>query len=344
MHRNIIGLDIGGANLKAAHVKGAARTEPFEVWKQPQKLGKAIELLLARLPTADSLAVTMTAELCDCYATKREGVNAILNAVEGLGRQKISVWQNDGQFASVAQARRQPQRTASANWLALATFAGRYCPSDGPALLVDVGSTTTDVIPIRDGVPAPEGRTDLERLAHGELLYMGVRRTPVCALFDPNNGLIWREGRVPPAAELFATTQDAYLLLGDLSEDRDDLATADGRPAIKRMAHARLARMICSDTETCGWDDVMAIAQQIREHQMNAILESAGVFRRRSQKRDPQVVVLAGTGEFLARAAIKSRADWKPRLVSLADELGPKLSEAACAYAVAVLAKERLEA
>jgi len=67
---------------------------------------------------------------------------------------------------------------AAANWLALATYAGRLAPR-GPAVLLDVGSTTTDVIPLQDGTPVPRGRTDPERLESKELVYTGVRRTPL---------------------------------------------------------------------------------------------------------------------------------------------------------------------
>jgi probable H4MPT-linked C1 transfer pathway protein len=365
MQRSVIGLDIGGANLKAAHSRGAARTEAFAVWKDPKGLTDALDHLLRKMPWADVLAVTMTAELCDCYATKREGVNAILDAVEALGRRDVIVWQNSAEFVTVADARRQPQRTAAANWLALATFASGYCPEVGPALVIDIGSTTTDVIPIVDGTPVPQGRTDLERLAARELLYMGVRRTPICALFGPDNGLAWKEGVVPPAAELFATTCDTYLVLGEFPEDRDCRDTADGRPATKRMAHARLARMICADTETFGWADATMLARQVYERQkallwraVATVSRPIAVHRGRRPKLEPatrgrprkdappprelQFVVIAGVGEFLARAALAHHGDWKPHFFSLAERLGPKISEAACAYALAVLAADAL--
>ena len=35
MQRSVLGLDIGGANLKAAHTNGAARSRPFALWKNP---------------------------------------------------------------------------------------------------------------------------------------------------------------------------------------------------------------------------------------------------------------------------------------------------------------------
>ena len=342
MYHHVIGLDIGGANLKAAHTNGVARVQPFAVWKTPQELPKALQQLLARLPSADLLAVTMTAELCDCYATKREGVHAILDAVEAQRHQHVMVWQNDGGFATLAQARREVYKTAAANWLAVGTFAARFCPAKGPALVVDIGSTTTDIVPIRNGIPVPQGRTDTERMAAHELLYMGVRRTPLCALFGLKNEFAWRERRVPPAAELFATTQDAYQVLGDLPEDHTNRDTADGRPATKRHAHARLARMLCLDTDSFKWDDALAMSQEVRDCQVAAILQATRSFQPPRQRK-PQTIVVAGAGEFLARLAYRSGPHLKARLVSLAEKIGPRVSQAACAYAVAVLAAERLK-
>src|SRR5689334_10763296 len=125
----VLGLDIGGANLKAAHGDGTAVTRPFALWKNPHGLADALRDLLSALPAADRLAVTMTGELCDCYEDRRQGVAAILDAVEEAAPGRtVRVWRNDGQFSDVNAARADALMTASANWLALATFAGREAP------------------------------------------------------------------------------------------------------------------------------------------------------------------------------------------------------------------------
>src|SRR5215471_566313 len=94
-----LGLDIGGANLKAASSAGGAVTEPFEIWRAPGALTAHLKALIARFPPADALAVTMTAELADCYATKSEGVAAILAAVEAAaGWTPVVVWTTSGEF------------------------------------------------------------------------------------------------------------------------------------------------------------------------------------------------------------------------------------------------------
>jgi probable H4MPT-linked C1 transfer pathway protein len=341
-HLSVLGLDVGGANLKTAHSAGGARSVPFPLWKQPAGLADALRALVRSFPPADLLAVTMTGELCDCFETKRQGVGAILDAVAAVaGAVPVRVWQTTGRFVDPAMGRATPLQTAAANWLALATFAGRLAPG-GAALLVDVGSTTTDVIPLWEGRPVPRGRTDPERLRTGELVYTGVRRTPVCALVHE-----------AVAAEFFAGTLDVYLLLGHCPEDPADRDTADGRPATRRHAHFRLARMLGGDGELTPEAETLALAERVRTIQYHLLARAfAGAVA--ALPAWPARCITAGSGEFLARAAW---ADWckaeeaapphhPPReieIISLAERLGPAVSAAACAHAMACLAAEQLE-
>src|SRR4051812_34247091 len=255
-------LDIGGANIKAAHTSGQARTLPFELWKRPDELSLILAALAATFPPSDRVALTMTAELCDCYPTKRVGVNAVLDAVQDafLGR-SIEVWGVDGRFHDVAAIRQEPALAAASNWLALATLVARLVP-EGPGLLIDIGTTTTDLIPLADGRVAAVGRTDTERLQTGELVYAGVRRTPVCALATelPMQGI-----DTGLAAELFASTLDVYLTLGEIAPDPKDLSTADGRPATVEAARDRLARMIGADRDSFSPGDALALADAADE-------------------------------------------------------------------------------
>jgi probable H4MPT-linked C1 transfer pathway protein len=327
---HVLGLDVGGANLKAAHSAGGARSRPFALWKSPAALPDALRELLRGWPAFDRLAVTMTGELCDCYETKRDGVHAILAAdAAAAGGTPTDVWLTDGRLADLAAARAEPLLAAASNWLALATFASRFAPR-GPALLLDVGSTTTDVVPLLDGRPVPTGRTDAERLRCGELVYTGVRRTPVCALLG---GL--------GAAELFATALDVYLVLGQLPEDPEDRDTADGRPATRAAAEARLARMLCADLETSTEEERRDLAVRAARRQVALVVHAVEAVAGRLPA-PPETVILSGSGEFLAGIAWNGQRTCPPcPVVSLGQRLGPEASRAGCAYALAVLASER---
>jgi probable H4MPT-linked C1 transfer pathway protein len=327
---NVLGLDIGGANLKAAHTSGRALSLPFALWKDPALLPDAVRRLLHEMPPAEMLAVTMTGELCDCFESKRQGVLAILDAVASVAESTpVRVWRNDGHFVDVTAVRTTPLQVASANWLALAVFAGRYAPK-GPALLIDIGSTTTDIVPLFDGRPVPKGRTDPERLRSSELVYTGVRRTPLCAVIGGFNS----------AAELFATMLDVYLLLGLVSENAMDTNTADGRPATKAAAEGRIARMLCADLETSTAEERRKYAENAANLQMGVLGHAINKVARRLPAL-PHTILFAGEGEFLILATLKGQHQIPPcRVVSLSRELGAEISRAACAYAVAMLAAE----
>lgn len=321
----VLGIDIGGANIKTAH-DGTAKVHPFEVWKNPDGLAAELSRVLQGIPF-DHLAVTMTAELCDCFASKREGVIAILKAVQNAAPSAhMSIWSTTGQFVDSDAAVKEYLAVASANWHALATFAGRFV-SQGTALLIDVGSTTTDIIPIASGKPAPKGLKDYDRRQTSELLYLGVRRTPVCALLG---SLV--------LAEVFATSLDAFLITGEIAEEPENKMTADGRPATREAAHARLARMLGADGETCSKDETQKLAAKVVAKQEELIYSS---IRRVASTLPglPTTMILSGSGEFLA-ARVAKKSFPTAQVVSFSEKFGREVSHAACAHAVAVLAQE----
>lgn len=330
-----LGLDVGGAKLKLATGGGYADSRPFALWRDPAGLAAALADQLAVAPAAEGIAVTMTGELCDCFETKGDGVRAILDSVDQVVDDRpCRVYLTNGDFVSPSEARDRPLEAAASNWHALARLAGRYAPQ-GEALLIDVGSTTSDLIPLCDGQPVARGLTDPQRLVHGELVYTGVERSPLCAVAS---SLPWRETQCPTAHELFATTVDAYLTLGHLPEADDDLTTADGRPATRAAARDRLARSICADRTMFDETDAQNAATAVMRSQLARLGIAANrVIQARPAK--PATVVVSGQGEFLAQELVtKLRLDAKT--VSLSDQLGPNVSRVATAYAVAVLAAE----
>jgi probable H4MPT-linked C1 transfer pathway protein len=284
----------------------------------------------------------MTAELCDCFESKQQGVEHVLDAVKiAFAGRKIAVWQTSGTLATVEQARANWRLTAASNWHALATFAARYCP-DGYGILVDVGSTTADILPLGQGQPLATGRNDYERLRAGELLYFGVERTPVCAVIpwqDP-----WQDGThqeaIPVAAELFATVMDAYIVLGDLPESVHDRETADGRPRTVAHCRQRLCRMVCADAGEIPESQATHLAERIRKAQ--SLRLSHGIQRIAARLPGPlQAIILAGAGEFLIQHALSQSPGLSAvKRLSLRDMLGERCSQAACAHALAVLARE----
>lgn len=330
-----LALDIGGANLKAADGLGYAESCSFPLWREADHLAQELRTVIAQAPKCDHLVVTMTGELADCFESKAAGVAFILNAVsEAADGRHARVYLSDGNFVTPQVATARPLAVAAANWHALARFAGRFA-QQGPALLIDVGSTTCDIIPLLDGVPATNHRTDTDRLVHGELVYAGIERTPVCALV---NKVTYRGQSCPVAREVFATTRDVFTLLGRLPEAALNQDTADGRPATKPAARVRLGRTICADESEFNHRDAAVLAEEVAAALVAELADSVQqVLTLRGWR--PATVVFSGHGEFVAQAALE-RLGQSPQQVLLRREIGEKASRCAPAHALAVLARE----
>jgi probable H4MPT-linked C1 transfer pathway protein len=260
-----------------------------------------------------------------------------LNAVAAAADNRHTrVYLSDGRLVTPQVAATLPQLAAAANWHALARYCGRFF-TKGMALLIDIGSTTTDVIPLRDGQVAATGTTDTMRLLAGELVYTGVERSPVCALVDH---VPYRGQHCPVAQELFATALDAYLLLDAIPERANDTQTADGKPATKAAARARLGRMIAADSDEFSHRDAVAIAEAVGKAQLERIV--ATIKHVVTRVGQPAAYIFSGHGEFLAMKALE---DLPPvaQVIRLSEKLDANISRCAPAYALAVLAREALE-
>jgi len=328
----VLGWDVGGVNTKAARVADArlvaARAVPYEIQRDPAALAPLLTQLAGDLDArpADAHAVTMTAELSQLFRTKREGVGFVLDAVAAaFPAACVRVWGVDARWRTPAEARREPMAVAAANWAATARLVGRLIPD---CLLVDVGSTTTDVIPIVGGAPATTSRTDLDRLREGELVYTGAVRTPVEAIAPT---VPVRGRAVAVSAEGFALTGDVHLWRGELEPADYSVPTPDGRPATRSFAGERLARVVCADREMLEDRDVSAIADAVWEAQTGRI--GAAIERQRGRHPALSRAVVTGLGAFLAGAAATRSG---LQVVHLADTLGSAARHAPAA-AVALL-------
>lgn len=297
-----IGLDIGGANIKIADTTGRAAALDFPLWKQPQKLEAVIKKLLRQFGGAGQIAVTMTGELADCFQTKREGVAFIAKAsVEAAPKTKTVFYTVKGEFLPLTKAISQWEQVAASNWHALASWLAVNSPSTHAGLVIDIGSTTTDIVPFIRKKVCCKGFSDTTRLLHGELVYTGIERSSIAGITPV---LPFKGKLLPVMNELFATSLDAWLLLGEIVEDNRNTATADGRPATKIFAHARLARMVGGDSESISSRETLQMAKFIAQKQTELIAGALAKVR----DHHPQQVHFTGHGSFLARRAFKMAA------------------------------------
>ncbi|MGA3110621.1 MAG: hydantoinase/oxoprolinase family protein [Candidatus Bathyarchaeia archaeon] len=345
----MLGFDIGGANTKAALLcTQNSRLEDikldveyFPVWKEPQNLPNVLLKLKNRLGAErlDGLGVTMTAELSDAYQTKREGVHHILASVKKtFPNTPIHVLNTDGELESTAKAELAPLGVAAANWAATGWLAAQRIRD---CVVADVGSTSASIIPIVSGKVAALGKTDLDKLICGELVYTGGLRTNVAAIVQ---SIPIRGGEASVASELFALSADVHLTLNNIKEAQYTCETADGRGKTLPEAFARLARVICADTEMLTNQEILEMAKFIYAKQVaqvaQGLAEVYSYVKKQTTKEVP--VVVTGLGkDFIARkAAEKISAD---AIFDLGTLLTTDVSMATPAFAVALMTASKIE-
>lgn len=336
--RNVVrlGWDVGGAHVKLAAFGRdgrlvAMRILPCPVWKGADHLRDAIATLRAEFAPDVASAVTMTAEVADLWPDRRAGVVGTAGIlIETLGGAPLALFAGPEGFVPAESAAAHADSIGSANWYATAAVLAHLLPG---GILVDIGSTTSDLIPFEAGRVTARGFTDAERLANGELVYAGAARTPVMALAtDAPFAGRW----LPLMAEHYATSADIYRLTGDLAEGADLHPSADGGPKTIEASARRLLRMVGQDFAPPVLPAAKALARYFAEEQLNRLRRAFDAVAS-VQENGVEMIVGAGVGRFLAARLAERRDIAYLDLANVLTDDEALASEAAdCAPAVAV--------
>lgn len=336
----VVGFDVGGAHLKVVRAEGgrvvATRTYATPLWQGLDTLEKALAACSDVCAGAGSAALTMTGELADVFSSREEGVRGLLDIIERETpvREK-RIYAGRSGLVDIGQAWALAADIASANWHATASLVGKLT---GDALFVDMGSTTTDLIPVQAGIVSGRGYSDAERLQAGELVYTGFTRTFLMSVTEkaPVAGCF-----MPLMNEYFASMADVHRILGVLDEADDRHATADGKEKTVEASIRRLARMVGHDVADLPDTEWRAIAAWFSEEQLRSVYDAAILHEAALPSGAP--VVAAGTGRWQIR---RLAARLERPYVDLADLIPAEKSvrgeacNAAAATAVALLSDD----
>lgn len=265
----VAGYDVGGAHLKVARIENghiaAVRQIACPLWQGLDHLDAALAQAEPVIGGANIHAITMTAELTEIFSSREEGVIALLERLRQRIPGDLRIFAGLKGFEDVQAARGDPLSVASANFLATARLVAERQPR---ALLIDFGSTTTDIV----ACDRPQGLSDAERLQTGELVYTGLTRTavPSVATRAPLAGQ-WQS----LARDAFATMGDVRRVLGELADDVDLHATADDRGKSLAESLARFARGFGRDAEMRHLTTWQASAAYVAERQLRSIHDGA---------------------------------------------------------------------
>ena len=332
---DIIGWDVGGAHLKAARVSEGHVVEvvqlPCTLWQGLTHLETAFAAMRERIGDAPRHAITTTGELTDLFTTRQEGVALLVAALQRmLMPAELAVYAGRRGFVTAQDAAAHAADVASANWHASASIAARHCD----ALLVDMGSTTTDIIPVAGGKVVATAHNDADRLASGELVYTGMTRS---FLMAECRKVPLRGRYVPLMNEYFANMADVYRILGLLDQAHDQHATADGRDKSVEHSRARLARMLGMDVNDATEGEWHLVATWFMHRQIQKIMDATYLVCSRNVKMIDVPIVSAGIGSLVVEK-VAARLNRPCRSFSSVIGIDAKQLEwaSACAPAAAV--------
>ena len=292
------GFDIGGANTDLAVIdfeNGEIKNIEVDfaylpMWSNNDDLSKVlVELIENICPVSDidAVGISMTAELVDAYDTKKDGVLDVVKKCEETFSCPIAYVGVDGML-SKEEIEQTPLKAAAANWIATAQIATLI--SDN-CIFIDTGSTTTDIIPIKNGKECAIGKSDFDRSATGELVYTGTLRTNLASFLD-NVELNGKKYRV--ASELFAQTADVYTVLGLISEEDYVCDTFDGESKSKMDCAKRIARVVCADLEMLSFEDIYDMSKFIHQKQIEQIADG---LKQVHETQNLDLIVTTGLGK-----------------------------------------------
>ncbi len=331
--QTIVGWDIGGAHVKAAHISDGrvmrVRQMPCPLWRGLDELRPVVRQLQSEFGPTDLHVATMTGELADIFPDRRTGVISISAVLaDTLSAGMLRLYGGRSGFLVPTAVEHHAADIASANWHASAALAARH----GDGIFVDIGSTTTDIVALRGGNVLAAGYSDAERLASGELVYTGLTRSFVMALASRAP---FRGAWTTIAGEYFASSADVYRVLGLLDETADQMAAADGREKTVVGSRARLARMIghdAADATDGAWQD---LAAWFAEAQIRMIHDGAVLVLSRAELPREAPLIAAGVGGVLVRTLAERLGRPCRSFAGVVDAEGVGWVDA-CAPAVAV--------
>lgn len=300
----IMGLDIGGANTDCSIIEIKDKKicsmknfrEYFPMWKDNDKLQLCLKKFCENDQDIDVVCVSMTAELADGYESKKEGITDISKKVmEVFHDKKVFFVTFDG-LKTYEELQKNLLSAAAANWIGtseLIKYIGEDC------IFMDIGSTTTDIIPIKNFKEYASGHTDLERLSTGELIYTGMLRTNLASIvhtvpiYGKNTGV---------SSELFSITADIHCILGNIKEEDYTCNTPDGNSKDIKSCKRRLSRLVCADLDTLNDNEIYKLAEYIQKKQLEQIINGLKQVVNRTQI-NTVVIVAIGTGNLCEKAA-----------------------------------------
>ena len=235
--KKFIGWDIGGAHTKISIIdskKVKTRVFNIELWRNEGLI--TLEKIINNrdiIPTNTSHCITLSAEMCDIFSYRTKGINILLSLFK-KNALNTYVYTNNG--IKKMSRLRNVKSAASMNWLATAEFVSKFVDD---IIIIDIGSTTTDFIVIKNKIIINKRVDDFTGMKNNELLYLGCLRTPIYAVTEEIKDLKNIYKIIP---ENFSSLADIYQILNIVDIKNDYSRRLDGRSKTLLNSYKRISR------------------------------------------------------------------------------------------------------
>ena len=308
MRKIKIGWDIGGAHIKYCVTDTQSKfilydIIEFDFWKNFKSL-KEIIYKINNEYKASKLSIrnyfTMSAEMCDCFSNRSEGVNFIINQIRKLNI-KSFIFTYNGLKNIDKISIKDSENIASTNW-----YASALNLRNRDTIAIDLGSTTCDFIVIKNGKILNKRKSDLTGLMNNELLYTGCLRTP---LYAHMNSINFKNKIYNIIPENFSTMADVYIILEKIQSKNIYSKSADGKPFTSVNCYKRVARSFGFDYSSSSRNLIKYLASIIFKHQMKLIADMLDInIKKYFSNFDTLSIIGLGIGRDCIHDISKSKA------------------------------------
>jgi len=311
---NIYGIDIGGANIKLCNISLIEkRIDGIKCnTLQFYTIGQLLWTIVNNISKPEYIVLSQTiAGSRKHYQSYKEGIKSIIALFNNIYSERKTYFVVDDYKLLCTQDIDsnciEPKELTSTNWVGAAYLFVKYFRCISTGMIIDCGTTSTDIIPIIDGkIKTLSSRKDpiYYRFATGEFLWSGLLYTPISSIC---NKILFDGKMLPIKPNSSVTTSDIYLVLDMISKkdfsipikENDFVYThGDHEPSYENSIY-KLSNLIGLDLEILTEKDVLSIAQYIYEKHVAQIRLSICKVKKKIEDKfrmKLDTVVLAGMG------------------------------------------------
>lgn len=310
----VLALDIGGANLKYAIANIKNKEKKIINNGITSIYANSLDIFEMKLENSlielskgiDKIYFTTTAPLL--YDSLNLGGKRIVKLIKdnvSLSENNIFYYSKNGNFKTLSEFKSR-DIAGCYNWCITRAFIKANCDKD--CLLIDCGSSSTDIVPI-NLKKSNENYAIHERILKNELLYLGMRRTIVQTI---TNNVLINSNYINVVGEPTTTIGDINYILGYINKEEYSIGTNIlTEHILNEKAYFNIARLLCGDLNTFDEKTLKEICKYISSKTVEKIKDAIENVIRDNFDHIPYIVVCGIGSDFIKSKVIIDIPNYK---------------------------------